>query len=326
MKKTHRFLQLAIIAMLALSALTLTGCKPVRYVEIGPDETAFAIPLQGDRGAQQQLLTEEYLNENKISAKRYQIPYVRLKRAAGLPGYWAEGVKVIKVDLKPVTRAWTGSVDTGTSAKNQALVAETRDSIGFSSEMNASAAVNEGSAAKFVHFYYGKSLDDVMDLYIRPYAQQLFTEKCALYTLDDQKDKKGNITTPGLLTHKAEIMEYVRKGTREFFASRGIDILSLGMQGEVTYLNKDIQASIDKRIQSKNDYEATKFQNQKRIETAQAAQREAQLLSGPTAIRLRQLEIQRIQAEAQKTAAERWNGTLPTTMLPGSGVPLVNVK
>ncbi|MBI5231333.1 MAG: hypothetical protein HY876_04110 [Coriobacteriales bacterium] len=304
---------IALLVTLSIVALFTRGCTRRQYVDIGPDQTAFAIPYEGDRGNQNQLFTEDYLRENQISVKRYMIPYVKLRDTNMSIGKWREAVKLIVIDLKPVVRAWTGDTETGTSVANQAIVAETRESIGFAAEMNCSAQVNEENAAKFVHFYYGKSLDDVMDSQVRPYVQQVFTEECAKYTLDN------------LLLHKADIMKSVRTQTTKFFASRGIDIMSLGMQGELSYLNPSIQDSIDKRIQAKNDYEAQKFQNRKLVETAQARAKEARLLaSSKVALRLRQLEIQRIQAENQGKAIEKWDGQLPTYQM-GGAVPFISV-
>lgn len=314
MKKSF-LVRLVLVAVLAIGALSLTGCGMKRdIITVNADQTAFQIPIQGDRAGQAQLFTEDFLKEKKVSVKQVFVDYKRIKRTSfQMLGDWYPTTKVIVVDLKPVTRAWTKAAQSGTSAADQALIAETKESVAFSAEFNCNAAVDEANAAKFVHYYYGKSLEEVMDSQVRPYAQQLFTEKCAEYTLDD------------LLLNKALITKYVREGVTRQFADRGINILSLGMQGEIVYLNNAIQDTIDKRIQSQNDYLAQQAQNKKKKEMADAAMYEAERLSGPIAIKLRQLEIDKMRAQAALTQAERWDGKLPGTMY-GPVQPFINAS
>jgi hypothetical protein len=125
--------------------------------------------------------------------------------------------------------------------------------------------------------------------------------------------------------HKADITKAIRDGVTDKFAAQGISIMTLGMQGDIAW-DPAIQASIDKRIQSNNDYLAQQAQNKKKVEMAEAANREATLLSGDTALKIRQLEIEKINAEANRAAVDKWNGTLPTSMIPGGSVPFLNVK
>jgi regulator of protease activity HflC (stomatin/prohibitin superfamily) len=315
---TKTIVLIAVLVVVLLGAsLTGFGCQPRKYDEIKAYETAFSVPLQGDSAKQGQVFSENLLSENKISAKRYLIPYTKIYTSAFMEllriGKWVPAVQVIHVDLRNTTRAWTGAVTTGTSAGNQALVAETKESVDLSSEWNAVAQVNEKNAAKFVHFYYGQSLSDVMDQQVRPFIQQQFSAEVSKYSLSE------------FLLNKDTINNNVKSKTSQFFAERGIDILNLGMQGSITYLDPNIQSSINARIKSQNDYEAQKFQNSKRVETAEAAAKEAKLLSGDTAIKLRELDIARIQAETNRAAVEKWKGDLPTTMVPGGTLPFINV-
>lgn len=312
---TKMFSKIVLLVLLVAISLSATGCMRRDVVVINADETAFALPLTGDTQANQaQLYSEANLSKNKVTAKRVYVDYERVRTRSGqVFGKWYPKIMVVKVSLRPVTRAWTASPETGTQASNQALVAETKESIRFSSEFNCNAQISEINAAKFVHFYYGKQLEEVIDTQIRPYAQQLFTEQAAQYTMDE------------FLLNKAKITEYVRSGVIKKFATQGIDVMTLGMQGDIAWDPK-IQDSIDGRIKANNEYLANKARNSQKVEAAQAANREAQLLSGETAIRIRQLDIQKMQAEAQLTASQKWNGVLPTTMVPGGSTPLLNIS
>jgi regulator of protease activity HflC (stomatin/prohibitin superfamily) len=163
-----------------------------------------------------------------------------------------------------------------------------------------------------VSSYYGKQLSEVMDTQIRPYAQQLFTEESAKYTMDE------------FLANKSKITKAVRDGVTKKFAEQGIVIMTLGMQGDIQWDPK-IQESIDTRIRANNEYLANQARNKQKVEAATAASREAKLLSGETAMKIRQLEIEKIKAETQREAAAKWDGKLPVQMVPGGATPFVNV-
>jgi hypothetical protein len=314
MKLRNTMVKLVLIVALLAVALTGTGCFMKRdVVVINADETAFAVPLSGDTNNQAQLYSKENLAKGKVTAKRVFVDYERVKTRTGeILGKWYPKTMVIKVSLRPETRAWTGAVDSGTAAVNQALIAETQESIRLAAEFNCNAAVAEDRAADFVSSYYGKQLSEVMDTQIRPYAQQLFTEESAKYTMDE------------FLANKSKITKAVRDGVTKKFAEQGIVIMTLGMQGDIQWDPK-IQESIDTRIRANNEYLANQARNKQKVEAATAASREAKLLSGETAMKIRQLEIEKIKAETQREAAAKWDGKLPVQMVPGGATPFVNV-
>lgn len=320
----------AFLVIMVVVAVSGQFVPPRHYEPILPNETAFSVPVYGNSSNQAQIFSSRNLSENKVTVKNYLVPYTKIYpnamlQAVGI-GQWVEANKVIKIDLSPVTAAWTKPATTGTSSGDQALGAETRESVGFSSEWTCQAQVDEANAADFVHSYYGQQLKDIMDNQIRRYVQQQFTAEAAKYTLNDTYDSNGKLVASGFLSNKATISKAVFDATKTYFASRGIDILNLGMQDQIAYNNPQIQASIDKMIQSNNDYQAQKFQNQKRVETAQAASKEAALLNDATAIKLRELDIARIQAETARAAVEKWKGDVPNTMVPGQAIPFIGVK
>jgi hypothetical protein len=65
----------ALIALLV--GLTACAPRPVdEYVEIGPSETAFLVSLEGNtKEAQGKLNSIEFLEKNKVQAKRIFIPH-----------------------------------------------------------------------------------------------------------------------------------------------------------------------------------------------------------------------------------------------------------
>ena len=144
-----------LLSVLALS-ITLTGCKAYDKPEvilISPSETAFLIPLVGDTSKQGAFNSEALLAKTKISTKEIEIPHRWLKTGRmNSNGEWRATATLIKVERKPVTREWTES-SAGTSVKNEGIVAESKESIGFMSRMNCSAQIDEADAVKFLYRY-----------------------------------------------------------------------------------------------------------------------------------------------------------------------------
>ena len=179
------FKRILIIAMLLVFCLTtMVGCRrpydTPEFVTIEPHQTAFLIPLIGDTGNQASFESEEMLLEAKVATKEIQIPHrwVQTRRQHWI-GEWRPTMTLIVVDRSPVTREWSSTKDVGTSAENQAIYAESAESIGFSAGMNCSAQIySEQDAAKFLYCYNNKPLSEIMDTEIRARVESKFVEEC----------------------------------------------------------------------------------------------------------------------------------------------------
>ena len=318
MKKFKRVL-LAVI--LVVAAIAMVGCSTTRYVTIEANQTAFLIPMNGDVSAQASFESEELLANAKVAAKQVKITSTRVKTGPGMYQYIEDAMLVI-VDRTPVTREWSSTNGIGTSLVNQAIYAESKESIGFSVGINCSAQIySEDDAVKFLYSYNSKSLSDVMDTEIRARVESAFVEKSAQYTMKE------------ILERKAEIMEYVRTDVMAYFAERGITITVLGMKDGIEYDDASVQASINAAFTAERNAEAQAVENQKAIDKAKA---EAEATKARTAAEADALKIKaeaeaeaiRIKAEAEaeanmKIAAsltdelleqmkyEAWDGALP---------------
>lgn len=204
------------------------------FQEVDTSESAFMIPLEGDTAAQSAFPSIEFLNERKIAAKRVQITH-RWQQMGRMPGHgqYLPTVRLIKVDRRPITREWTKSVSSGTSAKDQAISAESRDSINFSMGVVCTANIPEEMAAMYLYTYPSKSLSEMMDMEVRARVQQVLSEESAKYDLFELPKKKN------------DLIVNVRKDVTDFFKTRGIQITSIGMYGGITFENAEIQKSID---------------------------------------------------------------------------------
>ena len=226
-------------AVAAIALMALTGCrKPYdvpEYEEIGPNETAFLVPLEGDTGKQAKFDSAASLEKLKVATKRIRITH-RWNQTSRWEhhGGWIVDVRLIKVDRSPITREWTAGTTTGTEKKDQAIWAESKDSVGFSTGFSVTATIEESDASLFLYRYPNKSLANIMDSEIRARVQSSFTDAAATYDLSDLRAKKS------------EVIASVREDVIPFFEGRGITITTLGMFGGLSYENPKVQESIDK--------------------------------------------------------------------------------
>lgn len=204
------------------------------YSEIDTSESAFLIPLEGDTENQSSFQSVQLLDQKKVATKRIQIPH-RWNQTGPMPaqGHWLPTVRLVKVDRKPVTREWTQSHKSGTSSKDEAIAAESRDSINFSIGISCTARIPEDLAALFLYNYPSKSMEEMLDMEVRARVQQVIAEESGKFDLDQLRGKKN------------EIMTAVKDDIIPFFKAKGIDITTVAMQGGISYENRDIQHAID---------------------------------------------------------------------------------
>lgn len=250
MKKLRFFL----VAVLAFAILGTTSCrKPYqeeRYEEVEPHQTAFVIPLEeGTMKNQATFESEEYLNENKVAAKRIYIPtqWHQTGRSGWLRGYkgeWIPTVRVIKVDRTPVTREWTEEGKGSDGTKKEDIEVESKESIGFGVGITATGSIPEEWAARFLYKYNGRTLEEVMDKDVRGYITNILTAEFGIRDLEAcQHDRKA-------------IYDTMRIQTVAYFEDMGIKIMNIGASGGFNYLDPEIQTSINAKFTSAMNIEA----------------------------------------------------------------------
>lgn len=288
---------IAVILTVVMCSTMFAGCiKPYdkpEFVTIEPHQTAFLIPLIGDTTNQASFESEEMLREAKVAAKEIQIPHRWVQTGRfHWRGEYRDTMALIVVDRSPVTREWSSSKDMGTSAVNQAIYAESSESIGFSAGMNCSAQIySEDDAAKFLYCYNNKPLSEIMDTEIRARVESKFVEECASRTLND------------ILIEKEDIMKTVREDVENYFAARGITITVLGMKDGLEYDDTTIQKSINDKFSSEMKLTTQENENQRIISEAEAMAEANRILSESlTDEVLRQMYL------------DKWNGKLPDVM------------
>lgn len=303
MKNTKK---ITLILALLLASVSLTSCiKPYdtpEFVTIEASQTAFLIPLIGDTTEQASFQSEELLAQAMVATKEVQIPHRWVQTGRwDWAGEWRDSAKLIVVERTPETREWSSTKDVGTSTQNQAIYAESSESIGFSVGMNCSAQIyTEDDAVKFLYSYNNKTLAEIMDSEIRARVESKFVEECANYTLND------------ILNSKEKIMTAVRDDVTAYFADKGITITVLGMKDGIEYDDPEIQKAINEKFSSEQLLTTQKNNNAVILSKAQA-EADALLVAAQAEADANKLLAESITDELiEWQKYEKWNGALPS--------------
>ncbi len=308
----------ALSLLFVVGTLLNTACGPAKVMPldtVGPNETAFVIPMEGDSLNQAKFESIDFLKAHKVLAKRIEIP-VR-ERSLGR-AYWnyeyIQTVRVIKVDRSLVTREWTKGGTSGTSSKDEALSCASLDGINFHLGVNLTASILEEDAPAYLYWHGQKSLSDVVDSNVRGYLQGIMSnefgrlpfEKCKLQKAD--VFKKANDETIAKFKGVGITVSYVGS-TQGFMFDDGTiqakinEIQTAQMAKEVALNNALAQVEANKQIVSKAVAE-----RQAAEEFAKAAEAQRQRIG---------LDIQMKYAEAALEAARNLKdikGNLPSFM------------
>jgi hypothetical protein len=296
-----------ITAMLAAMCLLLTAIPRADayydqndYTEVYfilPNESAFFIPEVGaNKDSQSAFGSVAYLQANKIPAKRFQIPHAKLAGSSFWSNYYVPTGRLIIVDRTPYNREWVASSNRGTSTRDESLPCQSAEGLDVTVGISISAFVTEENAATFLYWFgvnspsgdrkdpnviftsvfNGRSLQQIMDTVGRGRVQALVCEEVASRPLD-----KVN-------SEATKIMDTIQQKVSAYLGSRGITLDYIGWADTFTFDSK-VQDSINRQYISAKDKEIAD-----RLVTSTAT---VQALAS---------------AEATRTLANKWNGSLPT--------------
>lgn len=313
-------------AFLLLTAICLSGCGPARtdvFMEVGPNETAFVIPLQGDNvGSQGKFNSAEYLNSKKVAAKRIAIPLVEKSTGRAWYDYeYIPGVRVIKVNRAMVSREWSPPA-TGTNKKDESIPVVTKDSIQLGVGCAITAFIEEEDAATYLYYHGEAELSKVMDQNVRNWCVSELTREYGQLELNQAQ------------TNFPAIFSRVFQDARTYFKTKGISIQQLGNAEGYEFKRPEIQKALNATFIAEQDNKtaqqekiAQDTRNQKILASART-QREAseEIFKAQEAAKLQnQLEIQLMQSKAAMEMATKWNGALPANILPANSPLLLNL-
>ena len=308
--KHIKFILFSLFAAVAVCTV-LTGCGPYpaeHAVEVKNNETAFVVPLEGDTKAKQaQFMSIEYLEKAKVATKRIIIPL--RKRSLGRAWFdyeWIPLARVIVVDRAPVTCQWL---------EKNGIMVESLDSVGFTAGVNCTGMIKEEDAAKFLYYYPGNSLSDVMNKNVKGFIQNVLAREFGSRNLSKCQQEKKDI-----------VLGLSRELTAHF-AQYGITISSVGIADGMSYDNAEVQKTIDAvfvnetRVkQAEQEREAQKIVNEKDLSIARNERLKAEEFAkaAEAQTKMVELKIRQMDAEAKLESAKRWDGKTPSGVVPAN--------
>ena len=300
-----------LLLVAVFTVVGLTGCGPYpteQAVEVKNNETAFVVPLEGDsKSKQAQFMSIEYLEKAKVATKRIVIPL--RKRSLGRAWFdyeWIPLARVIVVDRSPVTREWL---------YKEGIKVESLDSVGFTVGVNCTGMIREEDAAKFLYYYPGNSLADVMNKNVKGFIQNVLAREFGSRDLSVCQKEKKNIVLD------------LAKELETHFAQYGITISNVGIADGMSYDNAEVQKTIDAvfvnetRVkQAEQEREAQKIINEKELSIAQNERLKAEEFAkaAEAQTKMVELKIRQMEAEARLESAKRWDGKTASGVVPSN--------
>lgn len=228
-----------LLTVLLLVSTFFVGCvrpydKP-EYVEVGPNETAFVIPMFTDENLktedQVQLNndTVEFYKKNMVSSKLIQIHHRWIQTGRFIrDGYYKATERVITVDLTPKSGNWLQN-------DKNAIKVETAASQGITIPMSYTIRILPEDAALYLSYYKSVDFQSVIDTQINRFFAQRAGE--AFHTVEYKDVAKM----------RDIILADAVKQTKEYFKFQGITIDQLAIVDGLVYDDKSLQSNIDEQ-------------------------------------------------------------------------------
>ena len=177
---------------------------------------------------------------------------------------------------------------------------------------------------------YRKGIDEITDIYLRNMVRDALVTHASTMTAEDIY---GNGRT--------KLIDTVQETVRSQVAGIGIVVEKVYWNGALR-LPPSLQDAINAKVgavqkaqQRENEVAQAKAEADKQVEAARG-EADSKLLiaeSEAKAIRIRAEAlrsnpelVELVKAEAMKDAVAKWNGVMPTQMIPGAALPLLNIK
>ena len=243
-----------VVAAILIGGMMMTHSTPSEayydksdYAEpyfILPNESAFFVPDVGNNKDNQKAMdTEAYYAENKISAKRFMIPHVKLANSGLFSDFYVPAGRLLIVDHIPYHREWVAAANRGTSTKDQSIHCQSSEGLDIDVGVSITTSISFKDSAKylwwfgvdmpagsrtdpsviFTSVYHARQLSYVMDNIGRGKIVNVMCKEISARTLNNaNKDA-------------AAIMTIVEGETTAFLKARGITVDSMGWADTFTF-------------------------------------------------------------------------------------------
>ena len=278
------------IAMITILAGSVAACSYVPAGHVGIKVNL----LGGDKGVDSEVL----------GVGRYWIG-------------WNEDLYVFPTFMQ--NYVWTAGVDEG-SPNDESISFQTADGMTANADIGISYSIDPEKVA-LIFQTYRRGVEEITDTFLRNMVRDALVKQASNKPIE-------YVYGAG----KAELIAAVQKDVADQVGSLGINIGKIYWIGEIR-----LPEVVLKSINAKNA--ATQMAQQRQNEVAQAKAEADKKIEDARGQAESLLKVAEAQAKANKVLAEslttefvqyqaitKWDGKLPTTMIPGQATPLVNIK
>jgi regulator of protease activity HflC (stomatin/prohibitin superfamily) len=223
------------------------------------------------------------------------------------------------------TYSWTKSATEG-SPDDESLTFQDSEGMSINTDVGITWSIPSDAAVK-VFQKFRKGVDEINDTYLRNTVRTALVAEGGKYSIATLMGGK-----------KEELMKNVEARVRAEVTDMGIHVEKVFFLGRFD-IPESVRAALDEKVkatqkamQIENEVRQTKAEAEKQIVAAEAnararltqakAEAEANRMMAASItselIKLKEIEV-------QNNALGRWNGALPTQMIPGAALPFVNV-
>ena len=214
---------------------------------------------------------------------------------------------------------WTAGVDEG-SPNDESISFQTADGMTANADIGISYSIDPEKVA-LIFQTYRRGVEEITDTFLRNMVRDALVKQASNKPIE-------YVYGAG----KAELIAAVQKDVADQVGPLGINIGKIYWIGEIR-----LPEVVLKSINAKNA--ATQMAQQRQNEVAQAKAEADKKIEDARGQAESLLKVAEAQAKANKVLAEslttefvqyqaitKWDGKLPTTMIPGQATPLVNIK
>lgn len=263
------------LTLAAIGTMT-TGCVAKKeIIDVRPNEVAYEVNNIANDKTQKFDGTREDWSKIKSSSKMLIVP--KTKEAIG-PLSWTQVFhtriiptkKIVVVSQNIVAKEWVGDLNKGSNKKDDSFRAGSANGAEFTVGITTSAKINDTDKYLSTYGINPNSkidevrvdaipLDKIMETTIKPYIQ------------GELSAEFGRLETGVVQPKKNDVIAEVAKKTKERFALDGIDILTFNLSGDVNWIDKTIQDSINQTARLLADKE--RVEAQQKVDATQAETR-----------------------------------------------------
>jgi regulator of protease activity HflC (stomatin/prohibitin superfamily) len=214
---------------------------------------------------------------------------------------------------------WTAGVDEG-SPNDESISFQTADGMTANADIGISYSIDPEKVS-IIFQTYRRGVEEITDTFLRNMVRDALVKQASNKPIE-------YVYGAG----KAELIAAVQKDVADQVGPLGINIGKIYWIGEIR-----LPEVVLKSINAKNA--ATQMAQQRQNEVAQAKAEADKKIEDARGQAESLLKVAEAQAKANKVLAEslttefvqyqaitKWDGKLPTTMIPGQATPLVNIK